>query len=309
MDPSDKIIKALSNAQTKGSLVPPRNKVHERYDDFVQKISTNKSPEKDAWDQFSQAISPGKTPAFPWAASTKIDTSIVATAPRWAPTRDDYARLYLLGLSLTDGISIKKNGTKVDLYKLTKKVWGENIYKPTKFDLPKPDSAADSEMKAQNADLELFLIHACRDFVTPAQLRWICYTIDVLAAVAPQIIFNIKREAAVLRPYEIANSPDFEPVLDKPTHSSWPSGHAFFAGLISTVVFYAASRNLLPEEKGQLWTSLSLGAVRIAFNRERAGLHFRKDSQTGLELGDKMAAFIIESRISDFSSLLRMCAE
>jgi hypothetical protein len=82
--------------------------------------------------------------------------------------------------------------------------------------------------------------------------------------------------------------PRLRPLLPNPSHSSYPSNHAFQCFSIA----YAFS-SLLPEHPGS--AELFNAAQRVAGNREWAGLHYPSDTEAGKELARRFLPYLAEA--------------
>ena len=79
------------------------------------------------------------------------------------------------------------------------------------------------------------------------------------------------------------------PPISVPAHPSYPSGHATQSHLIAELV-----AGTLPGILGNaIRPTLKAMAVRIAENREIAGLHYESDSEAGRELAENIAPMIL----------------
>lgn len=82
--------------------------------------------------------------------------------------------------------------------------------------------------------------------------------------------------------------------LPTPRISTWPGGHAYFSGVIATILYVLVTRGLVGTEQAKvqyrkrIFNRLATMAQRISTNRERAALHFVEDSKVGLEWGFKV---------------------
>jgi hypothetical protein len=105
----------------------------------------------------------------------------------------------------------------------------------------------------------------------------------VLLHVAMLLIQRFKHELACPRP--AAWSVDMQPPIQTPAYFAWPSGHAteslFFAAMMARL------RTGVPGQNERLHKL----ALRIAENREVAGLHFPVDSAAGQFLGHRLAEY------------------
>jgi hypothetical protein len=104
-----------------------------------------------------------------------------------------------------------------------------------------------------------------------------------------------------MRPRPVQVWPGILPVLPTPPHPSFPSNHATQAEAVSLLIQNAVGADS-EAGIGKYLTALSL---RIAVNRERAGLHFASDSQAGRDLGAWIVAELVKSEI--VKTLLNGC--
>lgn len=82
--------------------------------------------------------------------------------------------------------------------------------------------------------------------------------------------------------------PRLRPLLPNPSHSSYPSNHAFQCFSIA----YAFS-TLLPEHPAS--AELFAIAQRVAENREWAGLHYPSDTAAGKEMAQRFLPYLVEA--------------
>jgi hypothetical protein len=96
------------------------------------------------------------------------------------------------------------------------------------------------------------------------------------------------------RPSQVC--PALLPPIPMPGHASWPSGHATQAWLkalcIEHVLQGAQSGTLTPGDLNTFSSNLRTLALRVARNREIAGLHYKTDSDAGLKLADTIAPLL-----------------
>jgi len=93
-------------------------------------------------------------------------------------------------------------------------------------------------------------------------------------------------------------------------HPSYPSGHAAIAGACTTVLkawfdeAFPIDRPVLPRPDGlslepYLGSPLTVGgeldklASNIAYGRNAAGIHWRRDAEAGLRLGEAVAVHMV----------------
>jgi membrane-associated phospholipid phosphatase len=81
-----------------------------------------------------------------------------------------------------------------------------------------------------------------------------------------------------------------------PGHASWPSGHATQAWLkalcIEHVLQGVLPGTLITGNLGAVSSNLRMLAIRVARNREIAGLHYPTDSAAGRRLADTITPFL-----------------
>lgn len=163
-----------------------------------------------------------------------------------------------------------------------------------------------SEILAQQGDMLSFF--GAQQKLGFSSKRWTMLLLHVLYAVVSTQEMRIKHFCSVPRPIDL--SPQVQPVIQTPGHSSYPSGHAtegFAFATILVALRYAAEPNggkapfvtyLLnelakatntqgPEEMDSPNATILLFrlAARIADNRTVAGVHFPIDSLHGGLLG------------------------
>jgi membrane-associated phospholipid phosphatase len=175
------------------------------------------------------------------------------------------------------------------------------------LDLPAVRSAADlradrmSEILAQQGDMLSFF--GAQTPLHPERMRWTRLLLLALyeAVVVPEM--RLKLAASLPRPHAFA--PQVQPIIETPSHGTWPSGHATEAFAFATVLALLdleARRVRAGTPPGQVgatllaWLGAGPGArpedllpfrlaARIADNRTVAGLHFPTDSAHGALLG------------------------
>jgi len=97
------------------------------------------------------------------------------------------------------------------------------------------------------------------------------------------IVLELKKKFKRRRPSQVLKQ--VEPVIEVPWHSSYPSGHAAQATVISEVMGHYFS-----EKKEEF----DLLAKRIGKNREIAGLHYPSDTDAGFVLGKYLSTFFLK---------------
>jgi membrane-associated phospholipid phosphatase len=98
------------------------------------------------------------------------------------------------------------------------------------------------------------------------------------------------------RPRPSQLCPALLPPIPMPGHASWPSGHATQAWLkalcIEHVLQGVLPGTLTTGDLGAVSSNLRTLAIRIARNREIAGLHYPSDSDAGRKLAETIAPFL-----------------
>jgi membrane-associated phospholipid phosphatase len=98
------------------------------------------------------------------------------------------------------------------------------------------------------------------------------------------------------RPRPSQLCPALLPPIPMPGHASWPSGHATQAWLkalcIEHVLQGRLPGTLTTGDLGAVSSNLRTLAIRVARNREIAGLHYPSDSNAGRTLAETVAPFL-----------------
>jgi hypothetical protein len=97
-------------------------------------------------------------------------------------------------------------------------------------------------------------------------------------------------------------SPQIQPIIQTPTHSAFPSGHATEAHIVATVLTHLLAAADHPEDPAFARRSVEAAiaqtqhyrlAARIAINRTVAGVHYPVDSAAGAVLGITLGDFLV----------------
>jgi membrane-associated phospholipid phosphatase len=100
------------------------------------------------------------------------------------------------------------------------------------------------------------------------------------------------------RPRPSQRCPALLPPIPMPGHASWPSGHATQAWLkalcIEHVLQGVQSGTLTQDDLDAVSSNLRTLAIRVARNREIAGLHYPTDSDAGRTLAATIAPFLTD---------------
>ena len=95
-------------------------------------------------------------------------------------------------------------------------------------------------------------------------------------------------QTTVNRPRPSFLCPDIEPLIDVPTHPSYPSGHSTQAYLVALALSDVLSYRTSALE----WDKFDLGlrnlAKQIGENREWAGVHYQSDTIAGRNLAQNL---------------------
>lgn len=110
--------------------------------------------------------------------------------------------------------------------------------------------------------------------------------VDLILGLSHEVVMQVKFPLACPRPSEVSRQ--IMPMLEVPSHASFPSGHATAAYALSELMVLL----LKLKQTNPLATRLRKLAFRIAQNREVAGLHFSVDSAAGQLLGTALARFV-----------------
>jgi hypothetical protein len=102
------------------------------------------------------------------------------------------------------------------------------------------------------------------------------------------------------RPRPSQLCPALLPPIPMPGHASWPSGHATQAWLKALCIEHVlqgvvqTSGPLTQSDFDAISANLRTLAIRVARNREIAGLHYLTDSDAGRKLADTIAPFLTD---------------
>lgn len=132
------------------------------------------------------------------------------------------------------------------------------------------------ELEAQRFGTERYFskLLACSPEFRPVTHLVVLTCVQIGGLVASRFKLKYKRA----RPVQVW--PVVRPLLPTPRHPSYPSGHALQCFLIAEVL-----GKTVPATAPQL----ARLALRIAVNRERAGVHFPSDTEASFGLAEKVA--------------------
>lgn len=130
---------------------------------------------------------------------------------------------------------------------------------------------------------------------------WTVELLDAVLRLARRVEMRFKAALACRRPGEL--SPNIQPMIATPAHSSLPSGHATEAFAVATVLNAvvrmgrAKGRNGKKNAALQAWRRyahmLSMVAARIGVNRTVAGVHYPVDTAAGCTLGVTLGNYVL----------------
>ncbi|HUQ76785.1 MAG TPA: phosphatase PAP2 family protein [Burkholderiales bacterium] len=124
----------------------------------------------------------------------------------------------------------------------------------------------------------------------PDRTRWTLELIDLALGFAAAVEQRFKHALPCMRPHDL--SPQIQPMILCPGHSSFPSGHSTEAFMVAFVL-WRLLRAATPA-KDPLWAEqLMRQAARIAINRTIAGVHFPVDSAAGELLGLTLGEYFV----------------
>lgn len=276
----------------KSVVVPPRGQSKNRHGAFWKNIGVNKT-NYDAWVSFyTYTQDPGNIQSE-WGISPRIPNIDAANAA-WATSPDEHARPFIIGLRLGELISTDRtSGTNLFVEVKNGGVFTE-FYAEDKVK-PQIDASVKDEILSQDEDPDVFLLSLLVEFFHPPKFSWVCKANDILEVATAETIYQVKRKLARQRPYTNSQLAG-KKILDIPDHSSWPGGHGYRVGSLARLLFIALAPKITdPKERELFRLRLSLGAWRIAMNREAAGLHWHYDTLVGLQLGESLVDMLLNS--------------
>ncbi|MEP0963565.1 MAG: phosphatase PAP2 family protein [Roseobacter sp.] len=131
--------------------------------------------------------------------------------------------------------------------------------------------------------------------------KWTLELMEAVVRLARQVEMRFKAALACRRPGEL--SPNIQPMIATPAHSSLPSGHSTEAFAMATVLNAivrqgrAQGANGADNAKKTSWDRyaqmLSMVAARVGVNRTVAGVHFPVDTAAGCTLGVTIGRYFL----------------
>jgi hypothetical protein len=121
----------------------------------------------------------------------------------------------------------------------------------------------------------------------PSRTRYTLELMGVAIRLAIQVEMRFKHAFAFPRPVQF--SAQVQPMIQTPSHSSFPSGHATEAHCVARTLIAISGRG----EDSPLGRMLLKQAARIAIDRTVAGVHFPIDSGGGQVLGSCLAEYLV----------------
>jgi hypothetical protein len=149
------------------------------------------------------------------------------------------------------------------------------------------------EIAAQDRHLELMFALAIGLAESPAAAA--PHTLDLIDTVSWATawpLYRAKYRLRVQRPNQV--DPTIVPLIETPSHASYPSGHATAAFALAEVLTALTGAAVGDD----LQRALAALAERIADNRECAGLHTAPDTAAGRALGSAMGRWMVEMAVS-----------
>ena len=123
--------------------------------------------------------------------------------------------------------------------------------------------------------------------ITPGSHPHTYRVLHLANLIAVYAAMYFKGQVSRPRPSQIC--PALRPPIPVPGHASFPSGHAAQAYLMALFVELALVRAARPYA-ADMARKLKVLAIRIARNREIAGLHYPTDSEAGRRLAQSVSA-------------------
>ena len=136
------------------------------------------------------------------------------------------------------------------------------------------------EIQTQTYDILSFLGSSYR--LDTGQRRHSLEFLELIHGLVIQVTMRVKHMSWAPRPIDM--SPNVQPIIQTPVHSSFPSGHATESFALATVLHRLATDEFGVEGVKKLAMPFRI-AHRIAVNRTIAGVHFPVDSAAGAMLG------------------------
>jgi PAP2 superfamily len=178
----------------------------------------------------------------------------------------------------------------------------------TKSQLKGVESAAD--LRVERASEIIDQINFNPDFwasIVPLSPARTPYTMELMVSVVAftsYVVQMCKLRCNAPRPHEY--SPRIQPMIPTPGHSTFPGGHSAECTLVSQVLGYlagmgAGKTTIGPRAEWLNSTRSMLDelAVRIGYNREVAGLHFKSDTEAGIDLAKYLFEKLIKPVLDD----------
>jgi prolyl oligopeptidase len=122
------------------------------------------------------------------------------------------------------------------------------------------------------------------------------WTTELVAAcfhLAGSVVMHCKNQLNRVRPWVL--EPRLSPPIPLPGHPAYPSGHSTQMHLMALMLAYLAPE-AEPDLKRIAW--------EVALNRERAGLHYRSDTEAGRSLASHIFR-ILTTECANFQSILK----
>ncbi|MEQ8654430.1 MAG: phosphatase PAP2 family protein [Kiloniellales bacterium] len=145
------------------------------------------------------------------------------------------------------------------------------------------------EIHTQLGDMLSF--YGAIGFLNAQRSKWTMMLLEAVDNATTTLEMRVKHHFSCPRPIDFTTK--VQPVIQTPSHSSYPSGHATEAFALATMLAALMSQAENAQQGLNEQPMLYRVAERIAVNRTVAGVHFPVDSAHGALLGIAIAEVII----------------
>jgi len=209
-------------------------------------------------------------------------------------------RTVVIQSELTEGVSFDADGTTVTV-KTTDKNGAQcpvaAITRPATADFQQDVSlvATYSDLRSERLEEIHLQIEDLVSFfgvatpLHPGTYAWTLEMLDGAVEFATMVAQRVKLSLGAPRPELF--TPLLQPIIQTPSHGSFPSGHATQAFVIATLLDTLRSGGATPKTPSKKLQFYPI-ATRIAMNRTVAGVHYPSDSAAGAALGVSMARLV-----------------
>jgi hypothetical protein len=305
--------KRISSARF--TWVPPLAITYNKFTSFKHDVDLS-GPLKDAFDEYNSNYE-GRVEIpqdYSFGSPTKDFVKLIKAAKKWQYDRElSNIVVTIIQFDIAKRIYIQPNvSTAASKSVELLLIGGTEKSTPITLtqDQPKTelnaqeylDGRHNDEIHFQSEFPELFILLSAeiKLKIKEKEMRLICGLWDILQLSIVTTTQKLKKHFGWDRPTR-----RYSVVL--PSHSTWPGGHATSAAALVFLIDFVLQlkRPTYTRELDSLYNM----AYRIAWNRERAGLHWSEDTTGGLKVGSKLieAVFEILSKepIDDALSMLK----